>query len=395
MKLIKVEKRFLNGYVRLVGIISQEDNREFEVYFEYPERFESYLCEKADPFIPALLLPSMQKGEDLGIIPTISKKLFQNLTIIQDIFTCWYPKFFKRVNVVDRYQQTSNIYSGVGQFFSLGVDSFYTLLKSMNGLSSIIPPVTHLIHMVGVETPFVNGRNFEKTRRQASEVARAVGKECICGITNIRNEFPLNWLYYYSGAGLASTALSLSSGFRYFLIPSTNAYNDLTPEGSSPLVDPLYSTEHTKLIHDGSEITRAQKIAKMVGHNSLALKYLRSCTANHGEVFNCGRCPKCIKTMLSLQVIGHLKDAETFPDHLPPRFLSILSQSEFGLKHIKENLELIYQIDGGDLNLINLKKKLEKAINFAEKKKAIKILINNTPLSCLLTIGKVLKNFFD
>jgi hypothetical protein len=69
---------------------------------------------------------------------------------------------------------------------------------------------------------------------------------------------------YYHGAGLASVALFLSSRFRKVYIPSTQSYFALSPMGSHPLPDPLWSTEETEIVHDGCEATRVDKVIRIV-----------------------------------------------------------------------------------------------------------------------------------
>ncbi|NEP30204.1 hypothetical protein, partial [Moorena sp. SIO3B2] len=70
MKLLHVEKIIANDTVRLVGLVQVDSlDQEIEIYFEYPQRFADFVSESADAFVPALLLPAMEKGENLEIKP--------------------------------------------------------------------------------------------------------------------------------------------------------------------------------------------------------------------------------------------------------------------------------------------------------------------------------------
>jgi hypothetical protein len=46
------------------------------------------------------------------------------------------------------------------------------------------------------------------------------------------------------------------------------------------------------------------------------LSWLRVCWRNPGGAYNCGRCPKCVSTMVALRMAGLLERAPTFPSTL-------------------------------------------------------------------------------
>lgn len=124
---------------------------------------------------------------------------------------------------------------------------------------------------------------------------------------------------YYHGAGLAAIGLSLAAAFRRILIPSTHTFRHLFAWGSHSLLDPLWSTERTEIVHDGCEVTRVDKTA-LVASDPFAPSHLRVCIRNHGGLGNCGHCKKCIRTMITLDALGVLPLATTFPARLPPHF---------------------------------------------------------------------------
>ena len=83
------------------------------------------------------------------------------------------------------------------------------------------------------------------------------------------------------------------------------------PWGSHPLLDPLWSTEDIEFTHDGCEALRSAKI-KAIARAPLALSTLRVCWANEQAEYNCGRCEKCLRTMIALHVVGALDRCTTF-----------------------------------------------------------------------------------
>ena len=88
-------------------------------------------------------------------------------------------------------------------------------------------------------------------------------------------------LGYYQGAGLASVAHAL--GLERLLIPGPRSYGQLEPNGTHPLLDPLWSTESTEIVHDGAEPSRWEKIqflstdrsAPDCGHNGFQKRETR------------------------------------------------------------------------------------------------------------------------
>jgi len=134
-----------------------------------------------------------------------------------------------------------------------------------------------------------------------SRFAAALGKTLVAVETN---HFPFGYRYNLSrnlsqGGALASVAHLL--GFPRTLIPSSYAYHQLFPLGSHPLVDPLWSTEGVEIVHDGGEATRVDKIRTIAGEPR-ALANLRVCFRDMNV--NCGRCLKCLRTMIPLALLG-------------------------------------------------------------------------------------------
>lgn len=347
MKIKSIHKNIKSGKAVLRAEIESESFPDAkEIFFAYPEKYAGHMPLTADPFFPAVLIPAMLKGEDLEIIPPLSSKIFASQSRIQDIFTSWHPGRVKRVNVSAKelIRTTTQNQRKNATFFSLGVDSMFTMLKH---LPANIPPrgriLDSLIFMKGLELPlstYSKGQDKDliKTIRR---LGNHYNLELVAGETNIRDVFPVSYEKYYFGPCLASTALSLSSGFKNIMIPSSNSYADLLPDPSSPLLDHLWSNENTTLLHDGSEKERAEKIADLIAQDSYALDKLRVCIENQGGASNCCRCWKCIRTMVTLEIIDKLDGSLAFPLPLPENYDRELRTWDFdSMVFTKENLKL-------------------------------------------------------
>jgi hypothetical protein len=67
------------------------------------------------------------------------------------------------------------------------------------------------------------------------------------------------------------------------------------------------------------------KIDQQIAQSPLALQHLRVCYMNQNDSYNCSRCEKCLRTMVSLYAAGVLDKAETFPSDIDPDLLAAVS----------------------------------------------------------------------
>ncbi|HEX7040308.1 MAG TPA: hypothetical protein VF202_09360 [Trueperaceae bacterium] len=357
MRLVGLETASRDGRVRLSGWVERRGRPgTVEVYFEYGEDLRPFVRESADAFFPVLLVASMLYAEPLRLDAPVSADLLRGARELQAVFSQWYPEELSEVEVTAEEASPSRVDAGASaSFFSLGVDSFYTLLKPANDAM-----LGYLIYVLGVEKPLSTyGRGqHEPVVRRVEQVAAATGKKTIIGWTNLRDVFPLDWSRHLHGAGLASVAHSLGRGLGAALVPSTHPYRDMLPWGSTPLTDRLWSSELVRIVHDGAEAARVDKIAGLLVDEPLAVQHLRVCTENDGGPDNCGRCSKCVRTMLTLQLLGRLSSAPTFPPELPPDYARRLRHDdENDVSFIRENLELARRV-GADRRVVRTLERL-------------------------------------
>ena len=121
----------------------------------------------------------------------------------------------------------------------------------------------------------------------------------------------LLWDYAHGGC-LAAVGLFLRGAFHQIYIPSTHSVAEQIPWGSNLALDGHWSTEGTTFIHDGTEATRIEKVISQIARSPLALEHLRVCFANERGAYNCGKCDKCLRTMINLYAAGALEKSSTF-----------------------------------------------------------------------------------
>jgi hypothetical protein len=175
-------------------------------------------------------------------------------------------------------------------------------------------------------------------------VRRHFGVEIIEIEANLREwseYFDLDWGALAHGPALAATAYLLSPLFHRIYMPASYTYAEMLPWGSHRLLDPLWSSEDLEFAHDGSEATRIQKAALVVT-SAFALANLRVCFFSTESIYNCGRCEKCLRTMVNLYAVGALERCSTFANTVDIgriKRMSIFNEMERG--RIRENLRAL------------------------------------------------------
>lgn len=323
-------------------VTSEVDDTAFHLEYLFDGLPAASISTRGDAFVPALLLPAMVHGEDLYIDGHVSPRLQVGARHAMDILHAWrrsfsIPSELRRISIKAPLSPSSDHGEGAGLFFSCGVDSFYSLIKSQDARDAQ-HRVSHLVLVHGFDVKLANTPLFEQMRRVATLAARHTGTELIVVRNNIR-EFSnriISWDIYHGGA-LGSLGLAMSPVLQRCVIASTHAYGELVPWGSHPLLDVQWCTEGVKFVHDGCEALRTEKI-RYLAESQLALQGLRVCWDNNNTAYNCGECEKCLRTMIGLEAVGALERCTTFDRPLEVQAIRRmkLDPSESSLRFIED-----------------------------------------------------------
>ena len=303
-----------------------------QLWYRIPSGFEPVA--NADPFVAAAFFPAMAKGEDIELEEgiTISRMFDGHLRKLQEIFKSWNPllQYFK---VHGEKSVSGTNHSGVASFFSGGVDSLHSLQKNQE-------EITHLIYINGFDFD-ISPEVFENTIAHNQYYAEYYNTTLLPVETNY---FSFIKKYYVDrplnhGSCLASVGLLL--GFSKVYIPSSYTYAQAHPWGSTPLTDPMWSTEATTFVHDGAEAKRTEKI-QLIAQDKKVLDHLIVCWKEPD--CNCCECSKCLRTMLTLNILDLETEAFARPfARKNIRQFKVFSPND--LHYIIENLELAIEYD--------------------------------------------------
>lgn len=268
----------------------------------------------ADALLTTSLLPAMRVGEPVVCAQPVSPRLLAAVDRAQDVICNWeerYPGWgiYQRVVVDAAPRADAPLPPGRGTaaFFTAGADSFYTALRHRDEIDALV---------------FVSGFDValddEALGARVTDGVRHAAAELGLPLVEVRTDVrafadPFSRWDHYHGAALAAVAHLLAPHFSRVYVPATQTYAFLAPLGSHPLLDPLWSSEDVELVHDGLEASRLDKLA-VVASEPAARHWLRVCWENRNGAYNCGRCEKCLRTMVALDALGEL-DAFTRVPH--------------------------------------------------------------------------------
>lgn len=336
MRLREVNRAVAKGEVRLSAVVERANGERLDLWFAFPESAADLVTADVDPFIPVLLPVCAFSGEPLEFDLPASPRLVHTLPELRAIYDQWFPEARQFEISVRARTEPRSIPDASAAFASLGVDSTYTMVKAQREPRPYLPPLRNLIYMEGLETVLEKAADTTAVAQRLREIAAARGLTLVTGRANFRSHFPLDWLKHYFGAGLSGTALALSRGVGAVLIPASDGYSEMPgPLGSHPMLDPLWSTESMAILHDGCERARPWKIAYLVEHAPDLVSELRVCLENQGGPENCGRCMKCVRTALTILVLGRGDLLRSLPRELPSDWEQILIASTYSIGRVK------------------------------------------------------------
>lgn len=279
-----------------------------------------------DVFLVGLALPAMALGEDLTIEAPVSAAVADAGEDLTPMLRRWFPRLAQVAVHAERVEAPlpSPDTRGAGCLFSAGIDSFHTLIRHDERL-------THLICIHGFEIDPDNQALWKVASDNVAAVARRWNKTLLMPSTNLleigsrgtqrrltRQGEPYDdfGVKVYFGSMLTAVGLLLGGTLREVIVPSSWSYEYTRPNGSHPLLEPRWSSPSLAVSIDGCEADRLEKVRGIAERAPQAYEHLRVCIDDRVTELNCGRCIKCVRTMMEMRACGVSHLASTFPGPL-------------------------------------------------------------------------------
>ena len=270
----------------------------------------------ADAVLATCLLPSMLWGGTLEIDAPISPRLLRCQPEFQAIQRMWSGAWdygllpLGEIDVIAPARASEPAAPGrsVATFFSGGVDSW--------SVAAEYPEVTHLVFVRGLDLVERPTAFVDDVERRLREAAADLGKTLYVVDTNLRelSNPLLPWNVYFSSP-LYAVALLLAPLFGRFLVTGDTDYATNAGLGVDPLGDHLWSTEELEVAHACGRLSRVERTV-LIADDPVAQRALRVCWENLDGAYNCGRCRKCLSTMITLEALDKRKPFSVFPAQL-------------------------------------------------------------------------------
>jgi hypothetical protein len=273
----------------------------------------------AIPFLGNVLPISWLCNADL-VIPELDLSFYEKVADIKNGYAEMYPNIsFKGILVVNNVvNNTRNAITGTPiSFFSAGVDAWQTLCEHYNE-----NPV--LLTMFGADFYLDNDKGNKTCGDYMKDVAKQFGCKSVLFNSSLRkfiNEKSLNerfsealgfhwWHRIQHGLGVIAHAAPIAyldnSQVVYFA--SSYSYKDKVRHkcATDPKIDNHIYFANARVIHDGYEFTRQDKIYNICNfskkHN-LSM-FIHVCWGQYDDVHNCSTCEKCMRTWMGILAEG-------------------------------------------------------------------------------------------
>ncbi|MES2013545.1 MAG: hypothetical protein V4445_07330 [Pseudomonadota bacterium] len=291
--------------------IELSDSSQSVMLYRFPVYQIPRLTQWSDPYLIAVIFLAMFRNEDVLVKGIVSPSLLENLERFQDIWSCWRPGIYNKVNILATSEEEEPDVVGrdASALYSGGIDAAFALLKHARAdLGRQGRDIKFALMTCGMGG-FQNGaeQHFHTALTEASGAILPLGVRLGWVATNWQNVMLRHGLNIYDI--FPSGFISCLHLFRRGITAGVFGSSDNTQHykwavaGSNPLTDRLFSSRGFQMLHEGSGFSRIEKIRYLANWPDY-FKAMRVCNQSDREHRNCGVCEKCFRTALALHVAG-------------------------------------------------------------------------------------------
>lgn len=275
------------------------------------------MMDNGAPYLISQLMHAMRFGGQLHVAAALDRELVKNLENFMRRWLLWYPELFRWVQIVPQSwlddSRCEGKREGAISCFSGGVDSFYSYVKLTDDLGVRL---RSLMFMQGFDIDLTMSDFYEETSQLYENLLRSEGVRLRKVLTNAKDsarKFQLNWGKVGHGIYLAAALHLLGHDHELACIPSSHAPDSpIYPWGSNPITDPMFTSSTLSVVHHDYAIARYGKILALTAREE-CLDAVRVCWRITDHQLNCGFCPKCMATLIALEVAKPDSWRKAFP----------------------------------------------------------------------------------
>ena len=298
-----------------ISVTFKEDRSgaERRIWLAVDARHAHHLSQRQDVFLPTLAFHAMLAGEDLDCDGLeIDNFFLRNVTHAVSQYCKWYPKLRQPQILNAAPVAPAARGEKFAAFCSGGVDGSFTVYRHTQANPNDVSRsrernLDHAYHVLYSQAPdAIPGHGAAGDALEATLASWNV--DLVRVYSNIYLFAPLqmqNFAMVTHGAAFASLGQALSNETGATLLASSHTDGYFHPYGSTPEVDPMFSSGSMAFINDGAHYTRVEKVAFLC-RSPEALSALNVCDrrAPQADYVNCSKCHKCIRTMITIDLAG-------------------------------------------------------------------------------------------
>ncbi|MEH7276441.1 hypothetical protein [Neobacillus vireti] len=306
------EKVNINGNVRLQAIY-EIDGIKSVLWYETDNKYGQYMTtERVDAFLVGLLWLGLKKGRNIQVRGPLSEKLYYGLNhhlipLIAQIYK------YKPIQIQCDHLISTPLSNegGVGTGLSCGIDSLCTVYEHQGKSIPEHYQITHFTFFNTGSNQMMGSKQwqekiFQERAAWAKACAAELGKELIVVDSNIHEVLKMSFVRTHTLRNISALLVFQKLFQVYYYSAGYHILNSKFNQDSASydaISLPLLSTENVNFYSAGSNYSRVQK-TQMVSNFKISYKYLNVCLF---KIKNCGRCLKCKRTLLTLDILGAIE----------------------------------------------------------------------------------------
>ncbi len=280
-----------------------------------PRQYEKFLVtETVDAFLVGILFLALKKGEDITLKGDVSAKLFYNLSHYVIPALCLANPKYIAIEIFPQnlIEVDLNIQRTAGTGLSCGVDSFATYFDHISESKS------YKIEYFAFFNAGSHGNSGEKTDKlfqdrfeKSKKFADSIGKDLIKIDSNLSEMLDMKFQATNTLRNV-SCVLIFQKLFKNYYIASKNRFDyyklhSYDTQDYDSLILNMLSTESTSFHSAVAQLTRVER-TDLISEFPETYNYLDVCTSSksYRDGINCSQCNKCLRTALTLDLLGKL-----------------------------------------------------------------------------------------
>ena len=254
-------------------------------------------------------------------IPSCEKTFWESLEALKKVFQNLYPEkkwdgeiICENIFVAPMVLKEND--NNIAMLFSGGLDSVTTLVRHCKE-----KPI--LLCVNGADVALNDTDRWSSLHENTEAVARQYGSRALFVTSNFRTFLNRNllresvkdfsekdwWMGFQHGWGLSGFLVPLlwNSKSAIGYIASSDHIEDQSLIGSRPDLDECLKWNNGKIIHDGTEYRRHNKVEYLCEQEKLGMKIpeIKVCLRSFAAGENCCMCEKCARTIATFLTIGN------------------------------------------------------------------------------------------